>query len=112
MIKNDLKISDLEKYTFSKYSIEFDGFDKSNSHYSKNSLLSYETSFSKKNYSNKMILNNKQNSYLNSNNNDINYNQLNIIHHNKSPIKKNYNNINSINNINIISQNEYNHNTN
>ena len=112
MIKNDLKISDLERYTFSKYSNDFDGFDKSNSHYSKNSLLSYETSFSKKNYSNKVILNNKKNSYLCSNNNDINYNQLNIIHHNKSSIKKNYNNINSINNINIISRNEYNHNTN
>ena len=42
-----------------------------------------------------MILNNKQNSYLNINNNDINYNQLNIIHHNKSPIKKNHNNISS-----------------
>ena len=40
MIKNDLKISDLEKYTFSKYSNNFDGFDKSNSHYSKNSSFS------------------------------------------------------------------------
>ena len=48
MIKNDLKISDLEKYTFFFFLNDFDGFDKSNSHYSKNSLLSYETSFSKK----------------------------------------------------------------
>ena len=111
MIKNDLKISNLENYTFSKYSTETNGIDKINS------LLKYEISlpkrgFSKEKYSNKKI-NNKQSSYLYSNNNkDINYNQLNIMHREKSPIKKNYNNINNINNINIISQNEYNHNTN
>ena len=115
MIKNDLNISDLEKYTFSKHSREIYDFEGFNS-YSNNPLLNDQQLHSSNNYnneyySNQAITNNKQSSIININK-DINYNQLNITHYNKSPLKKNYNNINNINNINIISQNEFNHNTN
>ena len=116
MIKNDLNISNLENYTFSKYSGEIHGIERFNS-YSNKPILNYNQEYLKNNYnidkySNNEIINEKQNTHLNNNIKDINYNQLNITHYDKSPVKKNYNNINNINNINIISQNEYNHNTN
>ena len=107
MNKNALNISDLEKYTFAKYSGELHSSEKFNS-YSKNAILNNLPSYpindiNYEKYSNKMIINN---------NKDINYNQINITHYNKSPLKHKYNNINNINNINIISQNDFNHNTN
>ena len=103
MNKNDLNISNLEKYTFSKHSREIYGSDKF-SFDSKNSLFNHLPSYQasdilKEKYSDKMI----------NNNNDINYNQINITHYDHSFLKKKYNNIN---NINIISQKELYHNTN
>ena len=105
MLKNDLNIADLEKYTFSKYSNEIHGienFPKINSLLN-NSVIKYQSLYP--------INNIKVEKYPNK---DINYNQLNITHYDKSPLKKKYNNINNINNINIISQNmnQANHNTN
>ena len=114
MIKNNLNITDFEKYPFSKYSAEIPVIERFNS-YLNNPLLNYQQGYNNNDsniekYCDKYIVNNKQNSILN--NRDINYNQLNITHYHKSPLKKNYNNINNINNTNLVSQNEINHNTN
>jgi len=116
MIKNDLNISNLENYTFSKYSGEIHGIERFNS-YSNKPILNYNQEYLNNNYnnqkhSNNEIIKDKQSFHFNKNNKDINYNQLNITHYDKSPVKKNYNNINNINNINIISQSDYYHNTN
>ena len=117
MHKNDLNISDLEKYTFSKYSGEIHNNEKfSKMHlFTNNPIIKYGSSNQVNNikpekYLNNIIMNNKQSS-IHLNNKDINYNQLNIIHYDKSPSKKKFNNIN---NINILSQNlnQINHNTN
>ena len=107
MNKNDLNISDLEKYTFSKYLDGIHGlenFSQINS-FTNNFIVNYNPlnpvhNFNRENNINNNIINNKQK--IQSNSKDINYNQLNIIHYNKSPIKNKYNNINNINNINII----------
>ena len=112
MNKNDLNISDLEKYTFSKYLDGIHGlenFSQINS-FTNNFIVNYNPlnpvhNFNRENNINNNIINNKQK--IQSNSKDINYNQLNIIHYNKSPIKNKYNNINNINNINIISQDKY-----
>ena len=105
MLKNDLNLPEIERYTFSKYSNENHGiknFPKINSILN-NSVIKYQSVYP--------INNIKVEKYPNK---DINYNQLNITHYDKSPLKKKYNNINNINNINIISQNmnQANYNTN
>ena len=92
MIKNDLNISNLENYTFSKYSGEIHGIERFNS-YSNKPILNYNQEYLKNNYnidkySNNEIINEKQNTHLNNNIKDINYNQLNITHYDKSPVKK------------------------
>ena len=95
MLKNDLNIADIDN-TFSKYSNEIHGieiFPKINSLLN-NSVIKYQSVYP--------INNIKEEKYINK---DINYNQLNITHYDKSPLKKKYNNINNINNINILSQN-------
>ena len=105
MLKNDLNIADIDRYTFSKYSNEIHGienFPKINSILN-NSVIRYQSVYP--------INNIKVEKYPNK---DINYNRLNITHYDQSPLKKKYNNINNINNINIISQNmnQANYNTN
>ena len=106
MLKNDLNISDLEKYTFSKYSGEIHNNISKIHSFTNNQIIKYDSSnqinnIKQEKYLNNMIINNKQSS-IHLNNKDINYNQLNITHYDKSPLKKKFNNIN---NINIISQN-------
>ena len=106
MLKNDLNISNLEKYTFSKYSGELHNNIPKIHSFTNNPINKYDSSnlvnnIKPEKYLNNLIMNNKQNS-IHSNNKDINYNQLNITHYDKSPLKKKFNNIN---NINIISQN-------
>ena len=103
--EDDLK--DLEKYTFSKH-LNTNNYHERVSQinsYTNNFILNYQplNNINDKAHNNNTKIFQK----LNDNNvckeeeKDINYNELNIVSHQKSPLK--YNNINNINNLNIIS---------
>ena len=102
--EDDLK--DLEKYTFSKYlnnNNYHDMVSQINS-YTNNFILNYQplNNINNKTYNNNIKIFQKLNANINKEEEkDINYNELNIVSHQKSPLK--YNNINNINNLNIIS---------
>ena len=102
MISNDEDLKELEKYTFSKYwknKNNIEQFSQINS-FTNNFILNYQPSnnINTKTYTNNIEIIKSKNG--NPYNKDINYNQLNINHQEKSPFK---NNINNINNLNIIS---------
>ena len=100
--ENDLK--DLEKYTFSKHlnNNYHDRVSQINS-FTNNFILNYQplNNINNKTYNNNIKIFQKLNDNSKEEEKDINYNELNIVSHQKSPLE--YNNINNINNLNIIS---------
>ena len=98
--EDDLK--DLEKYTFSKHLNNNNYHDRVSqiNSYTNNFILNYQplNNINNKTYNNNIKTFQKLNPEEEK---DINYNELNIVSHQKSPLK--YKNINNINNLNIIS---------